>query len=958
MALPTPTSVGFVQIPNRDFELGAVDWTTNANANIVNEPQLGGAWCVKTVASGELNDGNVVHDDFFPVVPGMNITLTATGQSTVGTPGTGFSAAFNWYDSSFNFISQSPGAIVNRAAIGGGQGSCSVNSAGMPGGAAYVKPVGSMNVSASGSNTIYMDNFSWNYSFPVEAYLSAPGPGYTDADEIPARIVITGLPGGTTVTSVAYWKMTWDGATYITPTLLSTQTVAPYAYNAPAMADGRYAIYAIVTLSNGVQITTNSREFEVSDAPPSATREYRASNSTTLLVGENFSRLGSALPANAIVTGTEVVVGYDMLVLVRSKDLGIPDPEASNSLVAFDIVNGGTVEAVLLDKSGSSYSVAGSQTANVPINVIDFTVTEEGTSEDKKWTVYNQDDEATVTVGGSTTLFGQASMPASTFLEKAVGLKFSPNLLAKPSYADSGDAAYRFKVNTFKVRVYFDAGSVEYYFANPAKTNVIKGELAAGYVETGDLTTGGATGSLQLLPTLEVVTGVGNVIGNDWTIHSANPPTAANQIGVVNGNMVYNGLPTYEEVEANRSRYVFITANFYGDTALDSIYGANGVDRAFAYNGEFFYKIQSNPELAKDNPRHVAFHHTHLALGFGEGRVDLSVVGEPYNFDGADGASSWAIGDSVVGLLPLSGAILGIFCKKSIVGLSGTTVDNFATQTLSPNIGAVEYTITDMGFPVYANAYGIYTLSQTEEYGDYLGAPMSQMVSPWLRPRLIRKATSDKEVVVAWPVRSKNQYKLAFSDGYVLTMTMNYGSKEAPTFSKQKYFYTHPDHEPVAELTAYQMLQQEAMVPAAISSELDDGDEERIHIAPKVIVDTPSYSSSSGGTPVSSNSLQIDARCGFENGINADIGTWVDEMGNPLPDPAWLNNLQDNHYPFKLTGPGWTADFVWDSDYDNWKMNASTGTAPAPPATIAPGTVVLYDYVQNRAVSSITWNCA
>lgn len=322
----------------------------------------------------------------------------------------------------------------------------------------------------------------------------------------------------------------------------------------------------------------------------------------------------------------------------------------------------------------------------------------------------------------------------------------------------------------------------------------------------------------------------------DYDIHAAIPATEKNWIGKVAYNMRYNGLPTYDAVEGNRSRYMFISANFYGDPDLDSLYGANGVFRAFSYNGDYFYHIATQPDADKDKARHLAYHHGHLALGFQSGRVDLSVVGEPYNFDGAEGASSWAIGDEVTGLLPLSGTMLGIFGRKSITGLSGTTVDNFSTQTISPKLGAVEYTVTDMGFPVYANAYGIYTLSQTADYGDFLGTPMSQQVSPWLRPRLVRSSNSNKEVVVAWPVRSKNQYKLAFADGYVLTMTMNYGNQSAPTFSKQKYFDSYFDQwitGGTSELPAAYDLERTSMVPAAVSSELDDSGEERIHFSPK-----------------------------------------------------------------------------------------------------------------------------
>lgn len=825
MALPIKTPTGFIQVPNAGFESGAGGWTTSGSAAVVNDPQMFGAWCVKAGPAVDPNDGNVQLTSAMPVVPGQSITLTLACQMTTGSPGTSVSADLLWTNASGGIIATTQGAEVNRAAIGSNKGTASVTGI-APAGAAGVKANADLNVT-NVSSTLFVDNFSWNYNFQAEANLSQPGTAYTDVDEVPFRVSITGLPDGVTITQVEYFFMEWDGSDYINPTSLSVQTTDPYAYNAPAFTDGQYGGYAIVTLSTGLQLTSNSRVFVVGATPPADEREYKASNSLTYLIGENFFGLESAIPSTALVTGAEIVLDYSMDVISRAKDVGI-DAAASTAAVIFDIVNSGTVEAVLLDKNGSDYTTSGTaMTQTVPVVLSDFTIDEEGISEGKKWTFYSKDTSATATIGAETLLFGQASIDAPTFFDQSIGLRFIPNLGAKPSYADTGDGAVRFKVDTFKVRVFFDAGSVEYYFASPDKSNVIKGELVSAATLEGNLATGDASGVLQLSPELEVMLGSGDEINNNWTIHSAYPPTDNNQIGIVAQDMEYNGLQMYYDIDNARSRYMFITANFYGDPKLDSIYGANGVGRAFAYNGEDFYKIYTQPDAEKDKPRHVANHLSHLALGYGEGRVDLSVVGEPYNFDGSKGASSWAIGDNVTGLLPLSGSMLGIFCKKSVVGLAGSTVDNFSTQIISAKLGAVEYTATDMGFPVYANAYGIYTLEQTSSYGDFLGNPLSQPVSPWLRPRLVRKAISDKEVVVAWPVRSKNQYKLAFADGYVLTMTMNYGTQTAPTFSKQKYFL-FPD------VVVGDVLEQASIVPAAISSELDDGGEERIHIANKV----------------------------------------------------------------------------------------------------------------------------
>lgn len=838
MALPTPTPTGAVPIANGDFELGAVSWTTSGFAAIVNDPQMGGSWCVKTQASGEVNDGAVTTAAVYAVVPGQSITANALSQITTGTEGTSISIKLNWLDANGSVVQISNGADNSFRNYGTNKFTSSVTGT-APSNAAGVQVVGSMNTSASSTvSTTYMDNFSWNYNTAngAEARLVAPtNQTYTSETPIPYRIEYT-VRSGTTVSSVSYYYQTFNSSTsqYENEQLVATVTESPYGFNGPALPEGSYAAYARVTLSNGLVLVTNNILFTVGQVTV-VTREYKASNAYTYLVGENILNLGAGLPPTAVVTGLEFEVNNRRDVLARVRDSGVTEISQYTSSTPFDVINDGVFEFSAMSKNNGQYTLLGSpMTLNVPINQADYTLAETAIADGVyKWVVWNR-GFTTDTVGGETELFNLGQVAASDFLNYSFGVRFYPTVNAKPSYAADGDACIRVKLDTFKIRVYFDAGSVEYYFASPDKTQIIKGTLVAYNVNSGNFKNGDASGVLQLSPELEIISGTQNWIGDDWTIHSNNPPTDANQIGEVapreeddEVGMSYNGLPTQKQVYDNRSRYVFITANFYGDINLESIYGANGYDRGFAYNGRDFYKIQTQPDLEKDKPRHVAFHHQHLALGYMDGRVDISVIGEPYNFNGVDGASSWAIGDSVTGLQPLAGMVLGVFGKKSVTGISGTTVDNFATQTVSAKLGAVEYTVTDMGFPVYANAYGIYTLAQTQDYGDFLGNPLSQAVSPWLRPRLIRKSTSDKEVVVAWPVRSKNQYKLAFADGSVLSMTMNYGTQQAPTFSKQKYFLEYAG----VDYTGVSFYDYPSIYPIAVSSELDDSGEERIHIA-------------------------------------------------------------------------------------------------------------------------------
>ncbi len=825
-------------LENPSFETGDLSgWSTAVVGNselgpvaVVSESGYAdsGSYAVKIGADppDAMHDTAVINNYKFYPVPGSTVSVAARARSTAGKKGNAFASIglkYTFADGGTAMVFGSEKATNELR-----DGFINLNFSVVP-----PPNVVSVQMLVRGrlfqtDRAVYFDTCTIGGSEitgeAVELRFPTNGAVYETGATVPFRVSIQ---SGISVASLKYTVTNVTTAVSVD----ITGTAPDFAADSATLAAAKYSVVAVATLSNGPVLTTTPHTFTIGEAAPPPTKEYKASNSYTNLILRDFNQLDASMPPTAVVTGAKLDVSYKVTFLVRAKDKELDDVAAARYAAAFAVAPAGVLSMQALSYDNGAYTAIGTPvSSSQPFTLSDFSVVETGTSEEKKWVVLDS-GTYTATLGAEDSAFGLQEIQAGNFLDYAIGLRFYPELGNVPDYADSGDMCIRVKLNKVRLKVYFDGGSVEYYFVEQGEPDtIIKGELVASYVQEGSLKLGTAKGFMQLMPNLELVEGgtPPPFIFQDYDIHSAIPPTEKNWIGKVSADMRYNGLPTYDAVENNRSRYTFISANFYGDPQLDSIYGANGVFRGFAYNGEYFYHIATQPELAKDKPRHLAYHHGHLALGYNSGRVDISVVGEPYNFDGAEGASSWAIGDEVTGLLPLSGTMLGIFGRKSITGLSGTTVDNFATQTISPKLGAVEYTVTDMGFPVYANAYGIYTLAQTSEYGDFLGNPMSQQVSPWLRPRLVRSANSSTEVVVAWPVRSKNQYKLAFADGYVLTMTMNYGNQSTPTFSKQKYFLTatNPNSNPYR-------VTRDALIPAAVSSELDDSGQERIHVAHK-----------------------------------------------------------------------------------------------------------------------------
>jgi hypothetical protein len=289
--------------------------------------------------------------------------------------------------------------------------------------------------------------------------------------------------------------------------------------------------------------------------------------------------------------------------------------------------------------------------------------------------------------------------------------------------------------------------------------------------------------------------------------------------------MRLNSLPGYPQLKMKGSRYQFKNANFYASDDTDAVYGANGAGRAFVLGGgiDGMSFIYTQADASLDIPRHVEDHVSHLALGFKPGSVQISVAGQPSNFSGLDGASEFGVGDVLTGLMSIAGATLVVFCSSSIHSIVGSNVDSFSRQTIAPRTGCVEYSLADMGEPVYLDSRGVCTLSASSNYGDFVDGRASEKISSYLR-RKIRKdiigSSTSAGVACAIPVREKNQYRVFFNDGSIISMTMR-GKENSPGFTFQKYFL---DPATVTDFSS-------TIVPIAWTSEVDDGSVERIFIS-------------------------------------------------------------------------------------------------------------------------------
>jgi hypothetical protein len=266
-------------------------------------------------------------------------------------------------------------------------------------------------------------------------------------------------------------------------------------------------------------------------------------------------------------------------------------------------------------------------------------------------------------------------------------------------------------------------------------------------------------------------------------------------VGKVAGSARFPLLPGSAKLAEERSKYQFISYNFYASEEKNAIYGVSGAGPAFVFDGTTLDFISTGVERNNDRPRHVAAHQGRLALGYKWGEVYLSSSTSPLEFDALTLATSHGFGDKITGLMPLTGLALGVFTESTISVIFGAALDSEGTgveqRMISPRSGAIEYTVQNLGnLPIFADFRGINMLQSTDQYGDFAADRLSYDVTPWLLSRLQRKAgyeTIDESVVQSVVVRNKNQYRLFFADGYLLTLTL-FGKERVPMCTVQRYW--------------------------------------------------------------------------------------------------------------------------------------------------------------------------
>jgi hypothetical protein len=307
--------------------------------------------------------------------------------------------------------------------------------------------------------------------------------------------------------------------------------------------------------------------------------------------------------------------------------------------------------------------------------------------------------------------------------------------------------------------------------------------IGAQPVEGDTITQGGVTAVVKRITVESGTWAGGNAQGRFIFNTISGGPFA---VGATTAGAVCSiGNQTTTTIANQNGRYEFINASFSGSTDKFRMYGCDGKNRAFEFDGTTFVPIKTG--MATDTPTHIIEHGHMLFLSF-FGSVQNSALGDPLTWTVITGASEIALADAVTGFSEQPGSstqgALAIFCRNSTYLLYGTSTANFQLIPQNPEQGAIPYTIQNVGRPHVFDDRGITRLETTQNFGNFIGSTISQRVQTWLLGR--RGIVTDSHIA-----RDKSQYRIFFSDGSAAYFTINQ-SAQTPTISMMPIVFPIP----------------------------------------------------------------------------------------------------------------------------------------------------------------------
>ena len=221
-------------------------------------------------------------------------------------------------------------------------------------------------------------------------------------------------------------------------------------------------------------------------------------------------------------------------------------------------------------------------------------------------------------------------------------------------------------------------------------------------------------------------------------------------------------------------KFEFDETNFAGQSATIRLYGCDGVNHAFEFDGDILVPIYTG--ATTDAPTHIVVHKNYLGLSLGSSLM-YSAPGLPYNWQAIAGAGEIATGDTVTGMVSMpggttggasgygAGSTLGVFSRNNTSILYGSDASTFSMISFNTGTGALAYSLCNMAQTFAFDDRGLNGLQTAIQYGNFNSTTLTLPVLPFVNERVNLLTASMLN-------RRKSQYRAFFSDGFALYTTI------------------------------------------------------------------------------------------------------------------------------------------------------------------------------------------
>jgi hypothetical protein len=220
---------------------------------------------------------------------------------------------------------------------------------------------------------------------------------------------------------------------------------------------------------------------------------------------------------------------------------------------------------------------------------------------------------------------------------------------------------------------------------------------------------------------------------------------------------------------------ITLVANGRVDVAIANLgpgtraYGADSVNYGFEFDGTVYTRIRTG--MVVDTPTHAVVHKQHLMFSFANS-LQFSGIADQYNWAPLVGAGEIALDGAITALLVQPGdqstGALAIYTDDSTSILYGSSSANFALVSFVVGTGAKAFSAQNINASYTFDDRGVINMATTLNYGNFDSASLTMNIRPFIQQH--------RNLVTASGVnREKGQYRVFFSDGTAIYVTLSNG---------------------------------------------------------------------------------------------------------------------------------------------------------------------------------------